>query len=272
MTRQRKKGRLQNLHPFFFFFNKEVCPRKHRKRRKKFPLRCRWLKDGTVEALHPQKERKTKNLKVKIQLLLVSHSWSWCATFHELYKAWIIFSFCSHQFLLGWSLWIPKMPNSTSLDESCRFQSMRSFLTQKQSGAKSGHYHNQLWHTTTSAFWQKEHRMCHHMCPCVERTVCIYVYIFFWLFFSFFAEGKYMPLGGQHICAALLKLRDYHLKQGCSEAQLPASLRYIKVTTYTSNTSVAVWRSIARRHQATQHDVKESNIAESLSFLVTMAK
>ena len=81
-----------------------------------------------------------------------------------------------------------------------------------------------------------------------------------------------MPLGGQHICAALLKLRDYHLKQGCKEAQLHASLRYIKATTYMSNTPVAVCRRIAGRHQATQHDDKESSIAESLSFLMTMAE
>ena len=88
---------------------------------------------------------------------------------------------------------------------------------------------------------------------------------------TLFSGGKFIPLGGQHISAALVQLRHHTMKGGVDEAALPISLQYIKATVYSVDTPLPVCRAIAGHHQSTQHDVKESTVSDALSFIMDMA-
>lgn len=63
-----------------------------------------------------------------------------------------------------------------------------------------------------------------------------------------------------------------HLKRGVPEVDLPDSLSWVRATVYASNTPVHICRAVAGRHQATQHDVREATVAESLNFIGMMAQ
>ena len=79
-----------------------------------------------------------------------------------------------------------------------------------------------------------------------------------------------MPLGGQHITAALIRLRKYTVDRGVAEIDLQDSLKHLKGIVYTSNTPVSICRAVAGRHQSQQHNVKESSIAECLEYIAAM--
>ena len=79
-----------------------------------------------------------------------------------------------------------------------------------------------------------------------------------------------MPLGGQHITAALIRLRKYTWDRGVAEIDLQDSLKHLKGIVYTSNTPVSICRAVAGRHQSQQHNVKESSIAECLEYIADM--
>ena len=79
-----------------------------------------------------------------------------------------------------------------------------------------------------------------------------------------------MPLGGQHITAALVKLRQRNLKLGSSENSLPLSLRVVRGTIYASETPVEACCANAGQHQSTQHDVRESPMAYTCACISEM--
>lgn len=79
-----------------------------------------------------------------------------------------------------------------------------------------------------------------------------------------------MPLGGQHITAALLRLRKFTMGRGVSENDMQDSVKWVKGIVYSSNTPVSVCRAIAGRHQSQQHNVKESSVAECLDYIADM--
>ena len=79
-----------------------------------------------------------------------------------------------------------------------------------------------------------------------------------------------MPLGGQHITAALVKLRNRNLKLGSSESALPLPLRVVRGTIYGQGTPLEACRAVAGQHQSTQHDVRESTMADTCSYILEM--
>ena len=80
-----------------------------------------------------------------------------------------------------------------------------------------------------------------------------------------------MPLGGQHICAALVQLRA-RLLSTQQEDSLPISCRVVRAIVYSSDTPLAVCRAVAGHHQSTQHDVRESTIADTCGFIMDLQK
>lgn len=79
-----------------------------------------------------------------------------------------------------------------------------------------------------------------------------------------------MPLGGQHITAALIRLRKYQMEKGVAEVDLQDSLKFLKGVVYSTSTPVKICRAVAGRHQSQQHNVKESTIAECLDYIADM--
>ena len=61
------------------------------------------------------------------------------------------------------------------------------------------------------------------------------------------------------------------LDRGVAEVDLQDSLKHLKGIVYTSNTPVSICRAVAGRHQAQQHNVKESSIAEWLGYIADMS-
>lgn len=80
-----------------------------------------------------------------------------------------------------------------------------------------------------------------------------------------------MPLGGQHITAALVQLRQ-KVMQKTAEENLPTSLRVVRGTVYSTETPLAVCRAVAGHHQSTQHDVRESSIADTCGYILDLQK
>ena len=89
--------------------------------------------------------------------------------------------------------------------------------------------------------------------------------------FSLSTGGKYCPLGGQHISSALLMLRRRNL-QSTPEDALPDSLRFVRGPIYSTDTPLHICRAIAGHHQATQHDVRESSMADICQFFMEMSQ
>ena len=57
-----------------------------------------------------------------------------------------------------------------------------------------------------------------------------------------------------------------------TEDSLPESLKYVRGPIYSSDTPVPICQAIAGQHQATQHDVRESTMADICQLIMEMAQ
>ena len=87
----------------------------------------------------------------------------------------------------------------------------------------------------------------------------------------YLTDGHYVPLGGQHISAALLA--TYNSLGGADNAaSIPAELQFIDAEVLRPNTPLEVCRLAAGEHQTAQTDVQGMSVADAFSFLVKTAR
>jgi len=89
--------------------------------------------------------------------------------------------------------------------------------------------------------------------------------------FLSFTDGHFVPLGGQHISAALLQV--YKKAGGQSnDSQIPDLLQFLDAEVLRTTTPLAVCRLAAGEHQAEQKDVQQLAVSDAFAFLCKTAK
>jgi hypothetical protein len=88
---------------------------------------------------------------------------------------------------------------------------------------------------------------------------------------SLFTDGRVVPLGGQHISAALLSVYKF-LGGKAQDANIPDEFKYVDAEILKHNTNRELCRLAAGEHQAHQKDVAMANTADIFTYLVQMAQ
>jgi hypothetical protein len=86
-----------------------------------------------------------------------------------------------------------------------------------------------------------------------------------------FTDGYFVPLGGQHISAALLSTFK-SLGGMDAEATIPLELQWVDAEILRANTPIEVCRLAAGEHQTAQRDVQGMSVDDAFSFLVKTAR
>ena len=88
---------------------------------------------------------------------------------------------------------------------------------------------------------------------------------------STFPDGHFVPLGGQHISAALLH-NWQQLGGQQNEKWIPDELQYVEAEVLRSNTPIEICRLAAGEHQVAQRDVQAVSVSDAFSFFLKTAK
>ena len=88
--------------------------------------------------------------------------------------------------------------------------------------------------------------------------------------FPCFADGYFIPLGGQYISAALLALYK-SLGGRADDPTIPPEVQFVEAEVLRANTPISICRLAAGEHQVSQKDVQSMTVAEIFAMMTTAA-
>ena len=88
---------------------------------------------------------------------------------------------------------------------------------------------------------------------------------------TLFTDGHYVPLGGQHISAAILAMWK-SLGGADNETGIPLEFQYVDAEILKANTPLDICRLAAGEHQLAQKDVQSMSVADAFAFMVKAAR
>lgn len=81
-----------------------------------------------------------------------------------------------------------------------------------------------------------------------------------------FIDGRFVPIGGQHISAALFQLIDEYKNNGYPEDKIPQAVRFVEAEVLLSTTPLQVARLAAGQHQSHQSNAQTISTADAFAM------